>query len=87
MKAHSRLSNENIKNQLSRPSTSGFIDEKPIKPEVDQIGRNEAQMKDNSRLSNQLIRNHRVSTSTYGFIAKKLTVSRKLIRIVVTMLE
>ena len=42
---------------MSRRSTSGFNDEKPIKPEVDQIGRNHAKMKDNSRLSNQLNRN------------------------------
>ena len=72
---------------MPQTSTSGFIAGTPIKPEVDQIDRNQAQMKDNSRLSNQIITNHMVSTSTYGFIAKKLTVSRKLIRIVVTMLK
>ena len=51
---------------MSRNSTSGFIDKKTIKPEVDRIGRNQAQIKDNSRLSNQLIRNHMVSTSGLG---------------------
>ena len=44
--------------------------ENPTKPEIDEIGRNQAQMKDNSRLSNQIIRNHMVLTSTSGFSAE-----------------
>ena len=51
---------------MPQTSNSGFIAGTPIKPEVDQIDRNQAQMKDNSRLSNQLIRNHMVSTSGLG---------------------
>ena len=35
---------------MSPTSTSGFIAGKPMKPEVDKIGRNKAQMEDNSRL-------------------------------------